>query len=193
MAVTRPNILTNDTALKQYCDGVKLLKNEFTGPTSRSLGISGPSRKVSTYDLFVIWHVRAMMTMTPPNQSQRNAAHSGPVFLPWHRFMLRQLELNLQRILSNPNFGLPYWDWAADGEMPQDQQPQGPLWSSDALGGTGSPVSDGPFVFKTSDPTSFRVLIETDSNGNLRQTSRGLNRTLGEEDVPGLPTKGDTA
>jgi tyrosinase len=101
--------------------------------------------------------------------------------------------LNLQRVLSNPNFGLPYWDWAADGEMPQDQQPQGPLWSSDALGGTGSPVSDGPFVFNASDPSSFRVLIETDSNGNLRQTNRGLNRTLGEENVPGLPKKANTA
>src|SRR6185503_6461736 len=109
-AVVRPNILSSSTALQQYCTGVKKLKNEFPGPTTQSLGIPGPSQKVSTYDLFVVWHVNAMMTLTPAGQTQRNAAHSGPVFLPWHRFMLRQLELNLQRVLPNANFGLPYWD-----------------------------------------------------------------------------------
>jgi tyrosinase len=194
MAVTRPNILSNSEALKQYSDGVKLLKNEFTGPTTQSLGIAGPSQKVSTYDLFVVWHVRAMMTPTPSNQTQRNAAHSGPVFLPWHRFMLRQLELNLQRVLSNANFGLPYWDWAADGERPADEQAQSALWKPDALGGSGSPVSTGPFVFKASDSSSFRVRIDTDSNGSLRQTNRALERALGEDSsAPALPKKADTA
>jgi|SRR5581483_465343 len=194
MAVTRPNALKNAAALKQYCNGVNLLKNEFTGPTTQSLRIPGPSQKVSTYDLFVCWHVIAMMTMTPANQMQRNAAHSGPVFLPWHRFMLRQLELNLQRVLSDANFGLPYWDWAADGQLPQDQQRQSALWGADGLGGSGSPVKTGPFVFKAADATSFRVRIDTDSNGMLRQTNRGLNRAVGEEqDVPTLPTKADTA
>ena len=57
MAVIRPNILTNAAAMKKYTDGVNLLKNEFTGPTTISLGIPGPSQKVSTYDLFVIWQV----------------------------------------------------------------------------------------------------------------------------------------
>lgn len=194
MAVTRPNILTNAATLQQYCNGVKLLKNEFTGPTTTSLNIPGPSQQVSTYDLFVIWHVIAMMTLIPPNQTQRNAAHSGPVFLPWHRFMLRQLELNLQRVLSNPDFGLPYWDWAADGQLPADQQAQSPLWAGNGIGGSGSPVATGPFVLDPADPSSFAVRIDTDSNGNLRQTNRGLERALGEEqDVPALPTKNDTA
>src|SRR5207249_4445568 len=88
MAVTRPNILNNAVARQKYTQGVNLLKNEFTGPTTQSLGIPGPSNKVSTYDLFVVWHQMAMMTLTPPTQTERNAAHSGPVFPPWHRFML---------------------------------------------------------------------------------------------------------
>src|SRR5215831_15591193 len=103
MPVTRVNILSDHAVLHHYCDGVKKLKHEFTGPTTHSLGIPGPEQKVSTYDLFVVWHVNAMMTLTPRTQTQRNAAHSGPVFLPWHRFMLRQLELNLQRVLSDQN------------------------------------------------------------------------------------------
>src|SRR5690242_1242841 len=172
MAVTRPNILSNSTALKQYGEGVNRLKNEFTGPTTDSLGIPGPSAKVSTYDLFVVWHVIAMMTATPPGDPERNAAHSGPVFLPWHRFMLRQYELNLQRVLSAPAFGLPYWDWAADGNRPPDQQVNSSLWSANGIGGSGTPVTDGPFGWNESDPQSFRILVETDSNGDLRQTKR---------------------
>lgn len=194
MPVTRANILSNTATLQQYCDGVKKLKNEFIGPTTDSLDIPGPSAQVSTYDLFVIWHVVAMMTMTPANQSERNAAHSGPVFLPWHRFMLRQLELNLQRVLSNENFGLPYWDWASDGQLAPDQQPNTALWNSNGIGGSGSPVTTGPFVFDPADPQSFRIRIETDSNGDLRQTNRGLTRALGEQsEAQGLPNKADTA
>src|SRR3954452_13007458 len=193
MAVTRPNILTNSAALKQYCDGVIKLKNEFTGPTTQSVGVPGPSQKISTYDLFVAWHVIAMMTPTPPGQNQRNAAHSGPVFLPWHRFMLRQLELNLQRVLSKPDFGLPYWDWAADGQLPPGKQPKAKLWTANGIGGSGKPVTTGPFVFNAADPQSFRVRVETDSNASMRQTNRGLNRTLGKQsEAPSLPGKPDT-
>src|SRR6185295_13273691 len=101
MANVRPNIVKDASARQKYAKGVNLLKREFTGPTTASLGISGPSRPVSTYDLFVVWHHTAMTTMTPTTQGDRNAAHRGPVFCPWHRFMLRQLELNLQRVLND--------------------------------------------------------------------------------------------
>lgn len=198
MAVTRPDILKDSTALRKYCDGVKRLKNELTGPTTRDVGVPGPVQKISTYDLFVVWHVKAMMTMTPappkPNPEGRNAAHSGPVFLPWHRFMLRQLELNLQRVLADRNFGLPYWDWAADGQLPAPDQPKSPLWAPTGIGGSGTPITTGPFVFNPADPTSFRVRVDTDSNGNVRQTNRGLDRALGlDDDAPTLPTKAGTA
>ena len=82
MAITRPNIVTDASARQKYVEGIMLLKNEFTGPTTASLGIPGPSRPINTYDLFVIWHHTAMMTMTPPTQGDRNAAHRGPVFCP---------------------------------------------------------------------------------------------------------------
>ena len=125
-AVTRPNVVSNAAARTKYINGVKLLKGEFTGPTTSSLGIPGPNVKVSTYDLFIVWHHVAMSTLTPATQNDRNAAHRGSVFLPWHRFMLRQFELNLQRVLNDNTFGLPYWDWAADGQLSAAAQKTAP-------------------------------------------------------------------
>lgn len=193
MAVTRRDILADKNAMKQYGDGVNALKSEFTGPTTTSLGIRGPNKKVSTYDLFVIWHHTAMMTPTPPNGTvDRNSAHKGPVFCPWHRFMLRQLELNLQRVLNDKSFGLPYWDWAADGQLPVSKQTKSKLWSANGIGGSGSPVATGPFAFNAADPTSFRVRVESGPGLELRQVNRGLRRQLAH-DLPDLPTKAQTS
>ena len=83
--------------------------------------------------------------MTPPTQNDRNAAHSGPVFLPWHRLMLLLFELQIQRVLNDATIGLPYWDWAADGALPPSGQVGSPLWQNSGIGGTGRPVSNGPF------------------------------------------------
>jgi tyrosinase len=185
-------MVTNAIARGNYARGVNLLKAEFTGPTTTNLGIPGPSRRVSTYDLFVVWHHTAMTTLTPPTQADRNAAHRGPVFCPWHRFMLLQLELNLQRVLNDDAFGLPYWDWAADGQRPAAQQRTSPVWAADAMGGSGTPVTTGPFRFNQRDPASFRVVIEANVNGQLVQTAHGLRRSLGSQ-IATLPNKADTA
>ena len=185
--IIRRNILADAARRASYMSGVLRLKNEHPGPTTASLGIPGPSRKVSTWDLFVVWHHVAMMTMTPPSQNSRNAAHRGPVFLPWHRFMLRQLELNFQRVLQQPAFGLPYWDWAHDGDLPSAQQQQAAIWGADCMGGSGSPISTGPFV-----PASFRVRIVANTSGQLIQVNRGLRRALGAG-ISGLPRAAETA
>lgn len=180
----RRNILTDTTVRDAYVRGVGLLKAEQLGPTTAQFGIPGPSRKLSTYDLFVVWHHLAMMTMTPPGQSDRNAAHSGPAFLPWHRLMLLLLELQFQRLLGDDNFGLPYWDWAADGDLPASQQTSAALWGPQVLGGSGTPVPNGPFT-----ANQFRVRIESDAFGRLRTTDRGLSRQLGADPASAsLPT-----
>ena len=190
MAIKRANLLIDAAAREKYARGVNLLKGEFTGPTTVSLGIAGPAQRVSTYDLFIVWHHTAMSTLTPATQGDRNAAHRGPVFCPWHRFMLRQLELNLQRVLGDANFGLPYWDWATDGQRTPAQQKLSRVWSTNAMGGSGSPVTTGPFGFHANDPETFRVRIEADVNGRLVQTNHGLRRTLGTQ-ISRLPNKLD--
>jgi len=178
MTVTRHNILNNSAARDQYIAGVKLLKSDF-------LRNDWPN----TYDIFVIWHFFSMMTHTPPNSTDgRNAAHSGPAFLPWHRWMLLLLENHLQRVLNDPNFGLPYWNWAIDGDLPQIQQPLSPLWSNNCMGSSGIPVTNGPFA-----TGSWQVNIEgaLDQNGEpvVVSVNRGLKRELGNDPLgPVLPS-----
>jgi tyrosinase len=137
-----------------------------------------------------------MMTPTPANGNPegRNAAHRAGVPLPGTVSCLRQPELNLQHVLGDQNFGLPYWDWAADGERSPADQIKSPLWTPDGIGGSGDPITTGPFVFDPNDDSSFPVRVDTDSNGNPEQVSRGLTRSLGEDPAaPTLPSKTDTA
>lgn len=189
MSVTRKNILTDTAARDAYINGVKLLKAEDSGFTTTDFGIPGPSRSISTYDLFVVWHYQAMNQLTPPgNAAGRNRAHRGPVFLPWHRVMLILLEANLQRVLSDATFGLPYWDWATDGELSDPAQPTAPIWGNAVMGGSGNPVATGPFAFNAADPNSFRVRIEINFANALRSTNRGLRRSLAATPPAGVQT-----
>jgi len=182
MAGIRRHIVTNQAARDPFGAGVLPLKQKFLGTTTAQLGIPGPAQQVSTYDLFTVWHHLAMGRMTPATQSDRNAAHSGPVFAPWHRLMLLLLELQMQRILGDPTVGLPYWDWAADGALPAAGQPAAPLWRPTGIGS--GAVSDGPFAFP-----AFRVQIESNGSAQLQTTNRPLRRGLGlDGDAPTLPT-----
>ncbi|MDP9418722.1 MAG: tyrosinase family protein [Actinomycetota bacterium] len=188
MAAVRRNIVTDAAARDGYIRGVKLLKDEFLGPTTRDLGMPGRGVPVSTYDLFVAWHHLAMDTFTPPTQNDRNAAHRGPVFLPWHRFMLVLLEAALQRVLRDRDFGLPYWDWAGDGELPRRQQPSAPVWAPECMGGQGSPLTSGPFAFDPADQNSWRVRLDVSVQGVLRSVNRGLRRSFARS-VASLPRR----
>ena len=56
MAITRPNALTNASALTKYCDGVKKLKNEFEeeandGSSTESDGARAPPKLSSVVKL----------------------------------------------------------------------------------------------------------------------------------------------
>src|SRR2546427_8000749 len=70
--------------------------------------------------------------------------HGNPTFLPWHRELLRRMELDLQAIDSNVT--IPYWDWTVDAMATSS------LWQPDFLGGNGRAsdgrVMDGPFAYE---------------------------------------------
>ncbi|MEM7378945.1 MAG: tyrosinase family protein [Pseudomonadota bacterium] len=187
---TRRNILDNATDSANFIAGVHALKREDTGILSTQLGIeAGPRadvRSLSTWDLFVIWHVWTMSETSV--DGQRNAAHMGPVFLPWHRWYLLLLEWQIQRVLglSQDDFGLPYWDWAANGgDLTRTQQRRtAPIWG--VIGGNGSgvdrEVQDGPFTV-----TDFVVNVEQGPSQSLRATNRGLRRNFAAEGATRLP------
>jgi tyrosinase len=132
-----------------------------------------------------------MMTLTPPSStSGRNAAHSGPAFLPWHRWMLILLEFHLQRVLNDPNFGLPYWDWAADGELSPDEQKTAQIWADNCMGGSGSPVTTGPFAEGLWQINIEQGFIPGSMSPVLISTNRGLERSTGS-DINTLPTRSE--
>ena len=121
----RRNFLTNGTVAGQFLDGVKILKDPAQSPWPGQDGLS-------IYDVCVFWHHQAMMVMTPPGQTDRNAAHSGPSFLPWHRYFLLRLEGFLQDALGDADFRIPYWDWCADAELPDPTTSV--IWDGSNLG-----------------------------------------------------------
>jgi len=99
--------------------------------------------------------------------------------------MLILLELHLQRVLDDEDFGLPYWDWAADGDLSPDQQVASPVWAEDCMGGQGNPVTTGPFAFDKVDASSWRVLLYGDTRtGQLLRSDRGLQRAFGQTRSP---------
>ncbi|MFI9718961.1 tyrosinase family protein [Streptomyces sp. NPDC052396] len=176
MAVIRRNILHDQASLDGYIRGIRLLNQEPTGWKTNNYGIPGPPAPVYVYDRYSIWHFYANRLPIPPNSDPtvRNFAHRGPVFLPWHRYMLLYLEADLQRVLNDPSFGLPYWDWAADGDRGSPTNAE--IWTPKYMGGDGIPVTKGPFVFDPKDPSSFTVRVETGPDEQLYQTKRGIYR-----------------
>ncbi|KAI9596259.1 hypothetical protein BDF19DRAFT_384296, partial [Syncephalis fuscata] len=70
-------------------------------------------------------------------------AHNSPLFLPWHRRMLRELEIDLQQIY--PDIMLPYWDTCIDSQAPETSV----VFTPEYFGGNGKEggcVTDGPFA-----------------------------------------------
>ncbi len=153
----RRNFLADPANARKYLDGVKRLKDPVQSPWPGQAGLA-------VYDSFVFWHHQSMMLMTPPGQTDRNAAHSGPSFLPWHRYFLITLEGLLQRTLGDAQFRIPYWDWAADAELTRPAS--SPFWEMANL---------GQFV----GPNWQVRLTMNPANGRLRRVIRPLQRTLG--------------
>ncbi|MGH3920541.1 MAG: tyrosinase family protein [Pseudonocardiaceae bacterium] len=193
MTVTRRNILTSEDARDRYLAAVVELNRADTGITAGALyqqlrpavpllRMSGLNQELSVWDLFVIWHYLAMQIVTPPLQPLRNLAHGGPIFLPWHRMFLIRLEEQLQRV-TDADTALPYWDWAAHGELSETAQREGDLWSERYLGESRGQVISGPLG-------NMRVRIEDDGAELTSFDARPLERNAGV-DTPKLPTLAD--
>ena len=86
--------------------------------------------EISLYDIFVTLHFNSIrdevINQCPSNSFMHNFcnetseeskcavpdfAHEGPAFLIWHRGYLLYADTEIQKMLNDPTFALPYWDW----------------------------------------------------------------------------------
>ncbi len=146
------------------------------------------SVELSWWDLFVLWHYVTMQLTTAGAGSNR--AHGGPVFLPWHRLFMIRLEQVLQQVTGDDDLALPWWDWAADGERPVDEQHLGELWSPDHLGPSRGEVDAGPLAALRVRLTqgfapAVGMFLEAHAPRRIRREA-GADPRFG-----GLPTKAD--
>jgi hypothetical protein len=94
--------------------------------------LPAPHAQANRYDDYVYIHQQSMAGHATSDPGP-HPGHKGPAFFPWHRELLRQLELDLRAVAGDPTLCLPYWDWS------RDQQPSDPGYPfiDDFLGGNG--------------------------------------------------------
>ena len=133
-------------------------------------------KTAGNYDAFVDAHANVPMTNI----------HSCPAFLPWHRRLILDLELEIQSVSGDSNLGLPYWNWAEDmadlASGVLSDLKDAPMWASDLMGGNGdagdgNKVKGNPFGEGNWDTVDAALA----SKGALR-------RSMGVE-VSDLPTQ----
>lgn len=132
-----------------------LSTNELSNYIKALKTIMTPTRAntASEYDTHVNVHV-----------TYQSSIHGYPNFFPWHRIYLRHFELKLQRVV--PGCTIPYWDWGADSQAPENSV----VFRSTHFGGNGagttSCVITGPFsTWKPFYPTPH-CLRRKFNNGN---------------------------
>uniref|UniRef100_A0A8C5BH47 5,6-dihydroxyindole-2-carboxylic acid oxidase n=1 Tax=Gadus morhua TaxID=8049 RepID=A0A8C5BH47_GADMO len=132
VSVVRRNVMQLSSAEKQaFVSALDQAKRtvhpELVISTRRYPEVLGPDgnqpqfENISIYNYFVWSHYySASKTYLGPGEASFGGvdfSHEGPGFLTWHRFHLLQLERDMQAMLRDPSFALPYWNFATGGSV----------------------------------------------------------------------------
>jgi tyrosinase len=168
--------------------------NALTPEERKALIKSIKMLKAKRYNWYPIIHARTMQKPINTPKDDRNAAHMGPIFLPWHRKFLcefeKDIQIELQKQEGNTvrNLGLPYWDWTEGSS----------IWHEDFMGGDGDEedgiVRTGPFRYN---PPNGWTCISINEHGEIMLDEDGnpqyfpLIRRLGQFPNAKLPTSNE--
>lgn len=155
------------------------------------------------HDYYVELHSSgAYVSMRKDDQSMSPMLHMGPQFLPWHRYLLLRIEADLQEVLADPDFALPYWDWEeceagnGDGTNPCPE-----LFETEFLGSHGS-CEEGEaavtgYLVDQGFETNLWSQVDVDTMFNtdgLHCSSKPLQRQVGcQEAINGQPPTDEDA
>ncbi|GLD66398.1 5,6-dihydroxyindole-2-carboxylic acid oxidase-like protein [Lates japonicus] len=130
ISVVRRNIMQMSTAEKQaFVNALDQAKRtvhpDLVICTRRYQEVFGPDgntpqfENITIYNYFVWSHYYSVSkTYLGPGQTSFGGvdfSHEGPGFVTWHRFHLLQLERDMQDMLGDSTFALPYWNFAIGG------------------------------------------------------------------------------
>lgn len=136
------------------------------------------------YDQFVQWHVELSLCDGAPNDTSGIFGHGGPMFLPWHRQYVLELEDAL-RAVSGRHISLPYWNWTSPAST-------NAVFDDRLMGGNGNQersgrLERGPFSYD-----KWPLHVDNSALALYSATStRWITRAIGSEYVRDLPSQAD--
>ncbi|XP_062865205.1 5,6-dihydroxyindole-2-carboxylic acid oxidase-like [Trichomycterus rosablanca] len=132
VAVVRRNIMTlNPTERRAFVNTLDQAKRtvhpDLVIATRHYEGLFNPDgnstmfENITIYNYFVWSHYysvsKTFLGGGQPSFGGVDFSHEGPGFVTWHRFHLLQLERDMQDMLGDPSFALPYWNFAVGGNQ----------------------------------------------------------------------------